>query len=278
MHSEGLIYRKWRASRTNRYFTISNKIKDYLPLVKSPAMNLYLYYSLMADNTNGTSYPSINNVVKMFNVSRKTVSDWNTILVNAGLIARYKSSKTKSNMTQLLPLEDVLIKDLKDNTELQTAKDNLEQLGYIPSEAKTLKLAIVVKKGTPIVGSFKLYKKPCMKNTKSALNKEQKEEFSRYVALKLTKDSDDESNFKSLAKETAQKENVNWITNETGKCVWVKNKGQDMDEHNLKLIIKTDSSKETNDSEIMQTLSQFFKTDDIKKFKEDYKKNTVPSN
>lgn len=128
------LYNTWIEFTKNEktgYFLVSNGIKDYLPLIKSPAINLYIYYCYHANNKNGDSFVSIDTAAKDLGVSPKTINNWNATLSDLGLIRRLGRSYT-SSITQLLPTSNFIIDTTQDNgLNFQAASNILtNELGY----------------------------------------------------------------------------------------------------------------------------------------------------
>lgn len=111
------LYRTWLIQQRNKktgYFTMSNNIQEYLPLIKSPALNLYLFYAIHAKNELGYSYYSNERIARELQVSQKTISNWNKTLQDIGLITR-KAQANSSSMTYLLPTSDFFIPNTNKN-------------------------------------------------------------------------------------------------------------------------------------------------------------------
>lgn len=106
------LYNYWlqqqKASKTG-YFLLSNNIQEYLPMLKTPALNLYIFYAIHAKNEYGSSYYSNERIAKELGVSQKTISNWNRLLQDIGLITR-KAQQNSSSITYLLPTSDFTIK------------------------------------------------------------------------------------------------------------------------------------------------------------------------
>ena len=105
------LYNHWilqQKEKKRGYFLLSNSLEEYLPLVKTAAMNLYLFYAIHAKNEYGYSYFSNDEIAKRLGVSKKTISNWVKTLLDAGLIAR-KAQQNSSSITYLLPTTDLII-------------------------------------------------------------------------------------------------------------------------------------------------------------------------
>lgn len=144
-----MLYNTWLNYTKNEktgYFLVSNGIKDYLPLIKSPAINLYIYYCYHANNKKGDSFVSIDTMAKDLNVSSKTINNWNTILSDLGLIRRLNRSYTSSK-TQLLPTSNFIIDTTQDNSLDYTTTSGMltNELGY----KRSIRVSIVFLKEKP---------------------------------------------------------------------------------------------------------------------------------
>lgn len=147
--SLNMLYNTWLNYTKNEktgYFLVSNGIKDYLPLIKSPAINLYIYYCYHANNKKGDSFVSIDTMAKDLNVSPKTINNWNAILSDLGLICRLNRSYTSSK-TQLLPTSNFIIDTTQDNSLDYTATSDIltNELGY----KRSIRVTIIFLKEKP---------------------------------------------------------------------------------------------------------------------------------
>lgn len=175
------LYSSWlnyvKTEKTG-YFSVSNGITSYLPLIKSPAINLYLYYCYRADNDKGDSFASIERIADDLGVSKKTINNWNSTLLDLGLILRIDKAY-KSTTTQLLPVSDFIM-DIANDANIDVTsmqKTLINQLGY---KRKT-SIAIVLLNSDPQkITYYDLFSRTY---TASAKNKEQKQQISRFIAL-----------------------------------------------------------------------------------------------
>lgn len=152
------IYNTWlnyTKKQKTGYFLVSNGIQSYLPLIKSPAINLYIYYSLHANNNNGDSFVSIERIAHDLNVSPKTINNWNALLMDLGLIVRFERAYTSSK-TQLLPTSDFIIDTTSDDSLSLKAVQSLltEQLGY---KEKTHIAIVFLKEKSRITNKYELF-------------------------------------------------------------------------------------------------------------------------
>lgn len=101
------VYTDWKKNKLaiGKYAIIPNSIKDYLKYISTPALNLYLFYVVSANNETGISYYSVEKLASELNVSKKTIDNWNSLLINLGLIVRDQRYNS-SSITYLLPISD----------------------------------------------------------------------------------------------------------------------------------------------------------------------------
>lgn len=152
------------------YFTISNKLEEYLPYIKSPALNLYTFYAIHARNEQGYSYYSNATLSEILQVSPKTITNWNATLQDLGLIYRDKRNNS-SWLTYLLPLSDFAI-NISNKNNLGDLKELLHHLGY--KESNTVHLYInTVKLATPksIKYKYTIYQKKIKDNKKTLITR-----------------------------------------------------------------------------------------------------------
>lgn len=107
-------WRKFRKESNSNYYILPVEIKEYLPLIKSNALNLYLFYCLNANNENGTSWYSTDSLAKELDTTTRSINNWNKDLVQLGLILRV-TDKNKSATTFLLPISDYYIKVISED-------------------------------------------------------------------------------------------------------------------------------------------------------------------
>ena len=107
-YNPSYLFNQWtRYVKNNKtgYFMLSNALEDYLPFIKSAAMNLYIFYAIHAKNEEGCSYYSNETIARKLKVSVKTISNWNKVLQDVGLIVR-TPNPNNSSTTYMLPLSD----------------------------------------------------------------------------------------------------------------------------------------------------------------------------
>lgn len=232
------IYKEWlnfvKTQKNVGYFIISNNIEEYLPFIKSPAINLYLFYAAHAKNGKGFSFYSIDKLAEKLKVTPKTINNWNATLSDLGLIFR-SSNSYHSSRTQLLPATNFLIDPKKNITSPEMVIDTLtNDLGY---KAQT-KISILSSNGnTNILKFYQLYKRTYSIQKRGAIN--------RYVAMLLKEEE--------LSKKI-KKPSSSWMYYST----------QDYD-NDLNLITDTN---ELTDKDIIELLIDLEDKEKIKKYKE----------
>ena len=109
---------------------LSNALENYLPFIKSAAMNLYIFYAIHAKNEEGCSYYSNETIARKLNVSVKTISNWNKVLQDVGLIIR-TPNPNNSSTTYMLPLSDFEINvSSASDQDFKRLSSYLNQEGY----------------------------------------------------------------------------------------------------------------------------------------------------
>lgn len=176
------IYNIWLSYVKNEkagYFTISNGISTYLPFIKTPAINLYLYYCLRANNEKGDSFASIERIASDLNVSKKTINNWNSTLINLGLIWRTDRPYSSSN-TQLLPTSDFIIDNTSEESNTKVINSILvDQLGY----NKKIKIAILFLKTSPVkYSTYELY----TRDYEATVHNDESIKITRYVGVTIS--------------------------------------------------------------------------------------------
>ena len=91
-------------------FARLSDISNYLPLLKSGPLSLYILYVLKANNDRGSSFWSIDALAKKLQTTTKSITNWNTKLIDLGLIRRLKGLG-KSTTTVLLPTSPIIINE-----------------------------------------------------------------------------------------------------------------------------------------------------------------------
>lgn len=103
-------YKTWRESSkesNQNFYILPHEFKEYLPLIHTSAINLYMFYCLHSKNEGGDSWYSLESLSKELGASTKSINNWNKELENLGLIYREKNTK-KSSTTFLLPITDYI--------------------------------------------------------------------------------------------------------------------------------------------------------------------------
>lgn len=127
------LFHQWTKYVKNNktgYFMLSNALENYLPFIKSAAMNLYIFYVIHAKNEEGCSYYSNETIARKLNVSVKTISNWNKVLQDVGLIIR-TPNPNNSSTTYMLPLSDFEINvSSASDQDFKRLSSYLNQEGY----------------------------------------------------------------------------------------------------------------------------------------------------
>lgn len=163
------LYNYWlqqqKASKTG-YFLLSNNIQEYLPMLKTPALNLYIFYAIHAKNEYGSSYYSNERIAKELGVSQKTISNWNRLLQDIGLITR-KAQQNSSSITYLLPTSDFTIKS-NDQEKIGEIINLLDTEKYIMNTPITI---TVINNNPPQTFRYYQFQKNILKTTFRLLEK-----------------------------------------------------------------------------------------------------------
>lgn len=108
-------YKKWRNNASSvgtNFFLLYKKFENHLKEISSGALKLYLYYGFHAKNETGISWHSIETISGYFDVSEKTINNWNKELIGRGLIYRKSKDNTRNKTTYLLPLSMTLFDNI----------------------------------------------------------------------------------------------------------------------------------------------------------------------
>lgn len=111
LSSEKENYEYWRKCMkdTNaNFYILSNDLVKYLPVLKSGAMNLYLYYCFSANNKTGENWKSTDTIARELETTTRSINNWNNDLKQLGLISR-KSKNKSSKTTFLLPISNFFV-------------------------------------------------------------------------------------------------------------------------------------------------------------------------
>lgn len=98
-------WRNYQKKTEQNYIMLPTELIKYLTEIKSKAVNLYLYYFFKSKNKTGDSWYAVNTLAKEFDVTSKTINNWNKELEQLGLIARVNENKS-STTTYILPISD----------------------------------------------------------------------------------------------------------------------------------------------------------------------------
>lgn len=102
-------YRTWRKNKDKsrldgRFFILYKDLEEQLGGITPGALKLYIYYGFRSNNETGMSFPSVERCSKYFNVTEKTINNWNKELISRGLIYRKGASSRLNKETYLLPI------------------------------------------------------------------------------------------------------------------------------------------------------------------------------
>ena len=108
-------YKAWRHNMDKnrldgKFFILYKNFEDHLKHISPGALKLYLYYGFHAKNDTGKSFHSVERCSEYFNVSEKTINNWNKELINRGLIFRKNMPGKLNKNTYLLPFSTNLMK------------------------------------------------------------------------------------------------------------------------------------------------------------------------
>lgn len=106
-----------------KFFILYKDFEDHLKDISSGALKLYLYYGFSSKNETGESWHSIDTISSYFNVSEKTINNWNNELIERGLIYRLSRGNSLNKVTYLMPFTMNYLK-LKDNSILNNIHFN----------------------------------------------------------------------------------------------------------------------------------------------------------
>lgn len=102
-----LNYKEWKEQSLDSigYFPIFNSFKEEFLLkeLSGNAVKLYIYLGLHTGNKTGETWITIDSMVKYFEKSPRTISNWIDELVSLGLIKRLQFDYNKPAHTFLLP-------------------------------------------------------------------------------------------------------------------------------------------------------------------------------
>lgn len=104
-----LFYSTGKSNTHFRFSMIDNNFMNFLPYLNDGAIKLYLYYSSVANKDTGESWYSIETISKRLGATDRSISNWNNLLEDLGLIFRTSTGK-KSKATFILPLTGFAVK------------------------------------------------------------------------------------------------------------------------------------------------------------------------
>ena len=109
-------YDTWRKNQDksqlgSKFFILFKDFEDHLRDIPPGPLKLYLYYGFNSKNETGISWHSIDTIKDYFNVSEKTINNWNSELIKRGLIERESKGNSRNKTTYLLPFSMNYIKE-----------------------------------------------------------------------------------------------------------------------------------------------------------------------
>ena len=109
-------YDTWRKNQDksqlgSKFFILFKDFEDHLRDIPPGPLKLYLYYGFNSKNETGISWHSIDTIKDYFNVSEKTINNWNSELIKRGLIERESKGNSRNKTTYLLPFSMNCIKE-----------------------------------------------------------------------------------------------------------------------------------------------------------------------
>lgn len=122
-------YSNWRKNLSSKefeakFFILYKDFEVHLKNISPGALKLYLFYGFNAKNETGLLWYGVESISKYFDVSEKTINNWNKELIERGLIARESRNNRRNKTTYLLPFSLNLINlkdlDLIDTVEFKT--------------------------------------------------------------------------------------------------------------------------------------------------------------
>lgn len=122
-------YSTWRNNLSTKefeakFFILYKDFEVHLKDISPGALKLYLFYGFNAKNETGLLWYGVESISKYFNVSEKTINNWNKELIDRGLIARESKNNRRNKTTYLLPFSLNLINlkelDLINTEEFET--------------------------------------------------------------------------------------------------------------------------------------------------------------
>jgi DNA-binding MarR family transcriptional regulator len=103
-------WRTYNKDTSEPFFAVFKQFEDkHLKDIEPGALKLYIYFGFHANNSNGSSWHSIQRIAEHFVVKTRTVDYWIEDLVKRDLIYRDKNGH-KTVTTYLLPYSDTLMK------------------------------------------------------------------------------------------------------------------------------------------------------------------------
>jgi len=116
-------YENWRNDLKSKefestFFILYKGFDIHLREISPGPLKLYLFYGFHAKNDTGLLWYGVEKISEYFNVSERTINNWNSELEDRGLIARVSKERGRNKTTYLLPFSLNLI-HLQDITTIE---------------------------------------------------------------------------------------------------------------------------------------------------------------
>lgn len=119
------IWREFQQENVSNFLILNDSFKQYLPVLKTGALNLYLFYSFHSKNKTGENWYSLDTLAKELNTSKRSIINWNEELDSLGLIYRQDEGKI-SKTTFLMPTSNFFL-DLREKTNFREYKKKYKE-------------------------------------------------------------------------------------------------------------------------------------------------------
>lgn len=133
-------YKNWKSNMdkdklNGKFFILYKDFEKHLKGISSGALKLFLYYGFHAKNDTGVSFHSIERCKDYFNVSEKTINNWNKELLSRGLIYRKSKGRNLNKTTYLLPFSMNLMTVKKSEIQSLLNNESFEEVFGKPIKA-----------------------------------------------------------------------------------------------------------------------------------------------
>lgn len=276
-YPRGYIYSQWKdyKKKIGKYCLIPNEIKQYLPLLTGPELNLYMFYAINADNTYGNSFYSVKTIAQELSVSTKTINNWNNTLVDLGLITHDIPLNHKSALAQLLPLTSFIARP-----DIGNLDRTRHQLVNAAKYKKTNELYLVIfhkgDKATPLKFTIYLRDGPSTKKDDQVKKAQDDDKVSKLANRDTTSEIEgpkwliaalEEPNYglSETDKKIIKNTDIPWQSHGSGQVAWIEHSGY------FTLLIKNNAENENDDDRLLDTLYSFATDEQVLHFKQNYR-------